>query len=236
MRSVFSLLFIVLFLFNTTFGQKNNSQKGLEIIEDYLTSIGGRALLEQIEDETMILNTLPGSVKINLKIIKKYPNKYYQILNMDSFTQEVIFNGKEGKTIQFGQEMFFDEIENLRMQEQNQMHLLFNPDSFGIKVELIGEEVIDESDCYIVMLSLHNDVQWKMYFDQDNKHLVRQIIPIFTETGKYNQIIDFYDYKNFQGYVYASRIRQLMGPQTVEMIVESVKINSGVDDSLFRVE
>ena len=30
---------------------------------------------------------------------------------MDGFSQQVVFDGEKGKTVQFGQEMFFDEAE-----------------------------------------------------------------------------------------------------------------------------
>ena len=125
---------------------------------------------------------------------------------------------------------------NSRMREQNMTHLLLNPKELGIKTVYTGDETLNGVDCNIVKMYLHNNVEWTLYFDKSTNYMIRQIIPIFTESGKYDQIIDFFDYQDYDGYIYASRIKQIMDPQTVELIIESVQVNSGVDDSLFELD
>ena len=83
---------------------------------------------------------------------------------------------------------------------------------------------------------LKYDLEWTLYIDKESYYLIRQIIPIHTDRGAFNQILDFYDYENFEGFMYATRIRQLMGPQTVELRLESVKINTFVQDDIFEVD
>ena len=237
MVKYYSLLFLLLMFVSAIIAQnENNSLTGEEIIRKHVEAIGGEELLRSVVDEKTKMKTTAPGVNMSLEIIRKYPNKYYQKLETDTFTQEVIFNGKKGKTIQFNQEMFFDEAENIRMQEQNNLHLFFSLLELGIMVKRLDDEIINNHDCYTVEFTFNSGVVWKQYFDKEAFYMIRQIIPIHTDRGVFSQIVDFYDYVDFDGIMYAGRIRQLMGPQTVEMEIESVEVNKGVDDSLFEMD
>ena len=234
-RKILNLLLLIFSLQPVIWSQANSETKALEILENFIDVTGGRTKLEKVEDETINFVSPPGTPMIKLTIIRKYPNKYFQLLVMEGFSQQVVFDGEKGKTVQFGQEMFFDEAENNRMREQNMTHLLLDTKILGIKAEYTGDETINGVQCNVVKMDLHHDVEWTLYFDKDTHYMIRQIIPIFTDSGKYDQTVDFYDYRDFDGYVYASRLKQIMGPQTVELLIDSVKVNSGVDDSIFEL-
>lgn len=209
---------------------------GKEIIEKHLEVIGGRDNLRNIQDETMVLKNLPNEPKLGMTIIKKAPNKYYQFIYTDSFSQQTIFNGEKGKTIQFGRELFFDDAENARMSDQSNLYLLLDLEKLKISTKRLQDETINEIDCHVVKLSLGNDVEWTLYFDKSNYYMIRQIIPIFNDRGKFTQAIDFAEFRDFEGYIYPTVIKQLMEPQTVNLRVESIEINSGVEEEMFELD
>ena len=46
---------------------------------------------------------------------------------------------------------------------------------------------------------------------------------------------DFMDYKEVNGFKYPYTIQQDMGGQAMKLTVESIEINTKVDDSLFKI-
>lgn len=44
------------------------------------------------------------------------------------------------------------------------------------------------------------------------------------------------DYKEVDGKLYPYKIKQSMGPQSFEMTVSSIRVNTGMDDSIFELE
>lgn len=229
-------LLILLFAINICSQNVVEKLSGEEIIRRHIEAIGGQEKLRSVMDETTKMKTTAPGVDMTLEIIKKYPNKYYQKLIADTFTQEVIFNGKRGKTVEFNQVKLFDEAENIRMQEQSHLHLFFSLLELGIMVNRLDDEIVNQIDCYTVEFTFNSGVVWKQYFDKETFYMIRQIIPIHTDRGVFQQIVDFYDYREYSGIMYAGRVRQLMGPQTVEMEVESIDVNTGVEDSFFDID
>lgn len=230
------ILVLLLVNISMTAQEKAKVLTGKDIIEKHLEAIGGRENLRLIKDETMVLRSLPEAPSLSMTIMKKAPNKYYQYLSTDSFKQQTLFDGEKGKTIQFGRELYFDAAENARMNDQSNLHLLLDLEELEITIELVEDETINDINCHVVMLYLANDVEWKLYFDKSTFYMVRQIIPIFNDRGKFTQAIDFSDFINFDGYIYPSKIKQLMDPQTITLKVESIEINSEIDDVVFEID
>jgi hypothetical protein len=68
----------------------------------------------------------------------------------------------------------------------------------------------------------------------DSGLLVKQFISHDTGEGIYSQTNFLYDYKEINGVKFPHRIVQLAAGQVFELDVESIEINTGIDDSEFE--
>jgi hypothetical protein len=61
----------------------------------------------------------------------------------------------------------------------------------------------------------------------------RQIKSAEAPTGKVEQTTDYLDYQEFYGFLFPSKQVQSVMGQLIDMKVDKVEFNSGVDDSIF---
>ena len=74
------------------------------------------------------------------------------------------------------------------------------------------------------------------YYDKESGFLVKQSKIMETPQGVITQDTFLDDYKEVEGVKYPFKIRQSVGPQAIEMEVTSIKINSGLSDTLFEIK
>jgi len=53
---------------------------------------------------------------------------------------------------------------------------------------------------------------------------------------EFPQTIDLSDYKEVDGYMFPYKLSQTMGPQSIDLEVTSVKINTGLPDEMFEIK
>ena len=65
---------------------------------------------------------------------------------------------------------------------------------------------------------------------------IREVNEISTPQGAFTQTIDLSDYKETDGYMFPYKLSQTMGPQSINLEVTSIKINSGLKDEMFEIK
>jgi len=103
----------------------------------------------------------------------------------------------------------------------------------GIKANIAGIKTIKEKDYYEVMLEADTSSKWTEYFGKDDFLKFRQIKTAETPTGKVEQTTDYLDYKEFYGFLFPSKQVQSVMGQLIDMKIDKIEFNSGVDDSIF---
>ncbi len=205
-----------------------------KIINKYVEAIGGRDNILNVKDISIEMKG--NAMDIAFRVVQKYPNKYYQLIDAGSFQQEVIFDGVRGKQIQMGMEKIIsgDELESLKL--DSQMNTFLDYAKYNIVPELAGTENVNGKECYKVFLNLPTGKKWIQYFSVDTGLLVRQITPITTPEGNSNSMVDYDDYREVQGVKYPFNMKQYMDSGVIDMTIISIEVNMGVDDSFFDVE
>ncbi len=206
------------------------------VIEKYIEATGGREKLESIKDKTMILKGAAQGMNMTLTISQKAPNKLYQSLDFSVGKQVTVFDGEKGKIEAMGQVQMLegDKLEELKYQAQIAPYL--NYAEQGITLQLKGMEKIDEEEAYQIILTDKNGKKYTQYYSVETGYKLRETSQLDTPQGSFTQTMDMRDYKDVDGIKYPFKLVQQVGPQTIELDVESIKVNSGLADSLFEVK
>lgn len=201
------------------------------VILGYIKAIGGEKALRKIKDMTMMASTSMQGMSIGFDFYRKAPNKYMMKIGAGEMVfQKMIFNGTTAKLISpmNGEEKNLEgkELEDMKV-EATMNAELFYP-ALGIKTSLDGIEEIDGSDAYKLTLTYPSGTNITHYYDIATGLKVR-------ESGEQG-IATFSDYKEVNGVRFPFTISQQMGPQSVELKVLSIKINSKLKDDLFTIK
>jgi hypothetical protein len=196
--------------------------------------VGGRENLSKIADKRTIIKGISGDTEINIEILQKVPDKVYQSFEAGPVSQETWINGKKGRQIAMGREQVFEGsfLESITI--QSVMNLELNYSKYGVNPVYAGIDTVAGKESYKIIWKLPNGIDWIYYYAVDSGLLVKQFISHDTGEGIYSQTNFLYDYKEINGVKFPHRIVQLAAGQVFELDVESIEINTGIDDSEFE--
>ena len=108
---------------------------------------------------------------------------------------------------------------------------------FGAALELKGIEKVDDANAYVIEVTLPSGAKSVDYFDFASGLKLRSTQIVQGPQGEIALSTDFKDYKEVDGILFPHlTIIPLGGGMKLEASVTSIKINSGVADSVFNVE
>jgi hypothetical protein len=207
-----------------------------KVIEDYITSIGGRENVGKIDDLSMKLKGTVQNLEINVEIFRKAPNKTLTNVDAGVMKQTVVFDGEQGKQTAMGQETIFEGERLEEMKVQSILNSFLDFEKHGIKTELAGISKVNGKDAYKVVLTMPNQKQGEQYFDTETGLKLREVTTTTTEQGTFSQSTDYDNYKEVEGVLFPFKVTQQMGPGTIDMEVVSLEINTGLDDKIFEMK
>ena len=218
---------------------KNKAPEGVtakSIIDKYIKAIGGKANLEKVKDKTTIMRGSVQGMNLTMVVYQKEPNKIKQELDAGVMKQETYYDGKKGEVSAGGntQEITGDALEAMKYQAM--IHPLFIIDSLNVKTKLLGTEKVNGKDAYKIEVSLPTGKSWTEYYDPQTGYKVKDVQQITVPQGTFTKENDYSDYKNVGGVMYPFKLVQSVGPQTIELNVSSIKVNTGIPDSKFEIK
>lgn len=104
---------------------------------------------------------------------------------------------------------------------------LFYP-QLGVTLVLEGIEEVDGADAYRLLLTNPSGTQTTTFIDVATGLKIKEINEQGTAT--------FADYREINGVKFPFTLGQQMGPQTMDLKVLSVKVNTKLKDDLFTIE
>lgn len=231
-----SFVFVVsLFIANSFAQEKDLIVDPKEIINKYLTAIGGVENLKNISDRTTIMRGTAMEQTITLIIKQKAPNKFRQEIKVAGMDQILIFNGEKAVMKFADQKMDIagEQLEQLKI--ESAMELLLNPEEYGVTFSFEGKENVNDKPCNIIKLTSKSGVTSKYYFDDETGLKVLEKKTAQTQMGAMEQTIEYSDYKEVAGVKFPHKLKQSFGPQAVEVTVSSIKINTNLSDEIFTI-
>jgi len=244
MKKTFSLclltVFVLSFVSSPSFGEDVS-----EILKKMIDAQGGRKLLESIKD-----TTVTGDIEITqmglagtMTMYQKEPNKSRQDIEVmgmvitNAFDGEMgwMINPQTGSSEELPEEMAAEAKRNALSQGNS---FILNPEKFGAKYTFKAKEKVDDKDCLVLTLVYADGHETTMYVDTETYLLHKTIQMVTNQMGvEVEQEMIFADYKKVDGFVYPFTVTIIQdGEEFGIMTTTEVKINSGLEDSLFEME
>jgi len=201
------------------------------VIEKYITAIGGRKKLSKIKTISKKYATLMQGMLIEMVTYQKAPNKLYVELGAGGmiFSKQVFDGTKAISSVPITGQYEMLEGENLeRMKIEAVLNLELSYSTYGIKLELLGVEDVNENEAYKIAIIMPDGKKSFDFYDVKSGLKVRSI----DDNGESN----YSDYKDFSKIKYPSVITQEMQGQKIKFELKSIEVNKKIDDKLFTVE
>lgn len=206
-----------------------------QVLNKYVDVIGGKEKISSIKDRTIKMSGSTQGMNITVTLSQKYPNKLLQVIDAGVFQQKTVFDGENGKVEIMGQVQNLNN-EQLEVLKGQAIDAILDYSKYGIKPELVAIETINGKDAYKVILTSSSGNKTIQYYDVESGYLIRIVSNVSTPQGNFTQTMDMSDYRDVNGIKYPFKYVQSFGPQSIELTVTSVEMNTGLPDSLFEVK
>ena len=227
-QSFISLLFIA-----ATYAQTVD-----EVLADYFAANGQDKLLETTSMETKG-KIIQGQFEIPFTSYHKRPFYFKSEAEFQGMKISSAFDGEKGWSINpmMGssdpQPLTEEQIDRMKIQADYD-GILYNYKEKGYKVELTGNDKVDDIDCYVISLTRPNGDVITSYIDSENYVLLKtkskiKVQGVDTEAETY-----FSNYKMVDGILQPYSIEtKVNGNTAMQMAFDEFKFNVDFPDSIF---
>jgi hypothetical protein len=222
------------------------AQSADEIVEKYLTAVGGRSALAKLTSRTMTgtitLSTPQGDVSGPVEIYSAAPNKSRTVVKLDltalgagQVTVDQRFDGTSGyviDTLQGNREITGGQLDNMRNNAFPSP--LLNYKDRGATVELAGREKVGEREAYVLILKGTAGSVARLFIDSQTYLPARSIVKLeLPQFGEVEQTTEFSDYRDVDGIKIPFAVRANSPVQTSRIVITKVEHNARLDEALF---
>ena len=206
-----------------------------EILLNYVNAIGGKENLLKIKDKTVMLTGDANGITVSLSVFQKAPGKFLRILNMGTVEQKIVYDGNEAAIYFMGRMEKLSGYGLKIIKAKSGIHFPVDYKNSGIKPEFAGVEFVNGRKVYKIKLTGNGLENWYQYFDADTWLKVKEEITVKTAKGSFKEITGFSDYRKVNNVKFPFEITQSYGMLKINFRVERIKINSGLEDGLFKI-
>ena len=232
-NGIFAIIAIIVIAFaNVTQAQSVN-----EVLEKHFEAIGQEKLVK-VETYTVKAKISQMGMDLPMVMKMKKPNKFR--MEMDMMGQKMVqaYNGEKGWVIapwisNDPQELTGAELQQAIDQADIEGEL-YNYESKGHQAELIGKENMDGTDVYNIKLTNKNGSVKNYYIDASKNVIVQVKAKAVSMGQEVNVTQKLSDYKDIEGVLIATKITSETPMGDGVIVMEEVKFNEVVDDSIFE--
>ncbi len=244
MRAVSSRIFVAVLIL--TCGRIASAQTADEVIEKYLTALGGRAALAKLTSRsttgTMTLTTPAGDVSGPIETLNQQPNKSRTLIKMDltslgagPMTIDQRFDGTSAyvlDSLRGNRDITGNQLENMKNSVFPNPFL--NYKERGMTVELAGKEKVGEREAYVLIVKPKSGSVARQFVDAESYLPVKLVVKIdIPEIGQVEQTSEFSDYRDVDGIKIPFTVKATSAVQSFTISVTKVEHNVKIDEALF---
>jgi predicted Zn-dependent peptidase len=200
------------------------------ILEGYIEAIGGREKLEAVKDMTMTMSTEFNGMKMKTEVKKKAPGKLQSVVFVNGNPMATqVFNGESGSITQGGQTT---QAQGPMLDQLKATAPLFIEMEYverGYDLEVGGIEEVDGKKAYRLLVTDPAGNQFTEFYEVDSRLKIRSVAEINGQMAT----TDYRDYTEVDGIKFPFVVKTSV-PLPLTMSVESVEINTGIEDSVFE--
>jgi outer membrane lipoprotein-sorting protein len=224
-----------------------HAQTADEVIEKYLTAIGGRAALSKLTSRTtngtISVATPAGDLTGTIELYNKAPNKVRTVVKIDASSlgvgqilQDQRFDGTSGYAIDSlngNRDVTGDQAEIMRSSTFPTPLLRYKEE--GVRVELLGKEKAGDRDAYVLRVTPKTGPASRQFFDAETYLLVKSVVTVnVPQLGTaLEQTVDLSDYRDVDGVRVPYRTRSVNQVQSLTITFTKVEHNTAIEDSAF---
>lgn len=203
------LAFFSVIIFNAASGQNFKEVKNAnDVIENAITAMGGKEYLLSIKTLYSDISTEMEGRQVHWITKEMLPNKgAFQIVYQDRIVFENWYDGTTGYEIVNGEKRKADPEE---FKDKKYKKNIFNEfdflDTSLWKLELIGEEKVNDENCYKIKASLINGEVRNLYYSKSSFFMLRQDKISNAEKDSFSSTF-FSDYQKFGGLTYYTAMK-----------------------------
>jgi predicted Zn-dependent peptidase len=211
---------------------------GYQIIENYLTALGGREKLGAVKDVILTLGASVQGQNIEMKMTQKAPNMLNQTVSMSGMTlMESRYDGVKASVSQMGQKQKLEGKDAAPVADQATMFPELNYAKNGYKVTPKGVEDVNGQPAYKLLIESPGGSKSTDFFDKKSGLKVKSLQTIEQGGQSITSVNEYSDFKAVGGVLFPYKITTVGAmPFPLELIVKSIEVNKGVDEALFKVE
>ena len=227
-------------------GRIASAQTADDVIEKYLTALGGRAALAKLTSRstigTMTLPTPAGDVSGPIETLNQQPNKVRVLIKMDltslgagPMVVDQRFDGTAGyvlDSLRGNRDITGNQLENMKNSVFPNPFL--NYKERGATAELGGKEKIGGRDAYLLIYTPKSGSALRQFVDAESYLPVRLVVKVdVPEIGAVEQTSDLSDFRTVDGVKIPFAIKVSSAIQSFTISVTKVEHNVKVDETLF---
>jgi zinc protease len=203
---------------------------GMDVISKYVEAIGGKEKMLKINDITTKMGMTMQGMNIEIISKQKAPNKISVETKMGTnVMSNQVCNGVKAMVKSPGgnQELAGAKLEEMLIQSTMNAELYL--DKLGLKAELKGSEDVDGNPAWKVQMTSPSGKKTVDFYDQKSGLKVKSV----AQQGQMSETTLYSDYRVVRGVLFPYKMRQSSGPQSFDIVVSSVEVNKGIEDSTF---
>ena len=244
MKAVSIRLFVAALILSC--GRIASAQMADEVIEKYLTALGGRAALAKLTSRstigTMTLSTPAGDVSGPIETLNQQPNKLRVLIKMDltslgagPMVVDQRFDGTSGyvlDSLRGNRDITGNQLENMKNSVFPNPFL--NYKERGATAELGAQEKIAGRDAYLLIYKPKSGSVLRQFIDAESYLPVRLVVKVdVPEIGEVEQTSDLSDFRTVDGVKIPFAIKVSSAIQSFTISVTKVDHNVKIDETLF---
>ena len=209
-----------------------------KVISDYLMALGGSEKLKKVKDVTTSMSAEMQGRTMNFTVYQA-ENKFANVIEMEGMGEmgRQVYNDGKGLFSQMGQKMPLNDDQLAGMKEAAYPFAEMMFEDLGYKTELKGVEKIEGFDAYVVALETPEGDKKTQYYAVETGLKIREMETKDAGGRTVTEITDFSDYKEIDGIMFPHTMTVTgMMPIPMKMMVAEIKVNKGIDESVFAIE
>ncbi len=241
MRKIFLLGLMTAFLLSSAV-LPSLSQTADEMRTRMIEAMGGEAVLKKVQDMTIMgtaeltMQGLSGSITLH----KKEPNKRRLDFDVMEMIITQAYDGETGWMINPQTGAVEDMPEQMAAEwkrESMPIDSLLNPQKYGVTYTYKGKEQVEGRDHFVLEQTYPDGFQATIYLDSQTYLITKSKAMVPGQMGDVEVEQYSSDYKEVNGLIMAhSSVQYRDGEEFLKLTIEEVKLNTGLEDSLFERE
>ena len=175
--------------------------------------------------------------KVDFQFVKKAPAMYKQNVSMGgNVMSSQVFDGENLAVIQMGQTVPNDEATVKDMPYDAAIISEVAIKEMALQTKLIGVESINDVNAYAIEITKPSGKTATHYYSVADGLKIRESQVAQGPQGEMVLDVDLSNYKEVNGVKFPHSISMPMGPMKMNVAVEQVELNKGIEDSEFAIQ